>query len=191
MEKERKLQIIKAAIKRFSKHGIKKTTLDEVARDLRIGKATIYHYFKSKEDLYFESLSLEFWQFIEELKILFANAELHITEKLSTYFLLKESIPEKYKLIQASVVEEINETLLENEKQLLLKIIAEETAIIKDALTASDSMKPDISKSEFTNFLIDHSWAVVFSHQFTGTIRQINPSIQNDLLSKMINKYLS
>jgi len=51
LDKERKIQIIKAAVKRFTKHGLHKTTLDEVARDLRIGKATIYNYFESKEDL--------------------------------------------------------------------------------------------------------------------------------------------
>ena len=53
MANERKLQIIKAAAKRFARHGLNKTTLDEVARDIRIGKATIYHYFTSKDDLLF------------------------------------------------------------------------------------------------------------------------------------------
>ena len=43
MANDRKNQIIKAAAKRFARHGLNKTTLDEVARDIRIGKATIYH----------------------------------------------------------------------------------------------------------------------------------------------------
>ncbi len=51
MPNDRKIQIIKAAAKRFARHGLNKTTLDEVARDIRIGKATIYHYFTSKDDL--------------------------------------------------------------------------------------------------------------------------------------------
>jgi len=42
MANERKIQIIKAAAKRFARHGLNKTTLDEVARDIRIGKATIF-----------------------------------------------------------------------------------------------------------------------------------------------------
>ena len=46
MLKERKQQIIRAAVKRFARHGHGKTTLDEIARDIRIGKATIYHYFE-------------------------------------------------------------------------------------------------------------------------------------------------
>ena len=56
MEKEKKKQLIRTAAKRFEKHGIKKTTLDEIARDLRITKATIYHYFNSKEDLFHSTL---------------------------------------------------------------------------------------------------------------------------------------
>ena len=34
--------------------GSGKTTLEEIARDIRIGKATIYHYFSSKDELYYE-----------------------------------------------------------------------------------------------------------------------------------------
>jgi AcrR family transcriptional regulator len=55
--KEKKLQIIKAAAKRFDKHGLAKTTLNEIARDLRIGKATLYGYFSSKEELFFSVLN--------------------------------------------------------------------------------------------------------------------------------------
>ncbi|HED08177.1 MAG TPA: TetR family transcriptional regulator, partial [Ignavibacteria bacterium] len=35
MSKERKSQIIKAAAKRFARHGLNKTTLEEIAGDLR------------------------------------------------------------------------------------------------------------------------------------------------------------
>ena len=55
-DKDRKIQILKAAVKRFAKHGLNKTTLDEIARDLRIGKATIYNYFESKEELFYETI---------------------------------------------------------------------------------------------------------------------------------------
>jgi len=53
MANERKHQIIRAAVKRFARHGHGKTTLEEIARDIRIGKATIYHYFESKDELFF------------------------------------------------------------------------------------------------------------------------------------------
>lgn len=41
MEKEKKILIIKTAIKRFIRHGKHKTTLDEIARDLRMSKSSL------------------------------------------------------------------------------------------------------------------------------------------------------
>ncbi len=45
-------KIIETATKIFSKFGIKKSTMDEIAKKIRMGKSTIYHYFKSKEDIF-------------------------------------------------------------------------------------------------------------------------------------------
>ncbi len=43
----------------FLRYGLKKTTMDEVARICRIGKATLYKFFKNKEDLYREIIKSE------------------------------------------------------------------------------------------------------------------------------------
>ncbi len=47
-----KNDILDAAKKRFDRFGFKKTTLDEIAKDLKISKKTIYEYFTDKEDLF-------------------------------------------------------------------------------------------------------------------------------------------
>lgn len=44
--------ILKTAQEIFSKHGYKKTTLDDIAHAVRKGKSSLYYYFKSKEDLF-------------------------------------------------------------------------------------------------------------------------------------------
>ena len=36
----------------FSRFGFKKTTMEEVARALKMGKSSIYYYFKSKEEIF-------------------------------------------------------------------------------------------------------------------------------------------
>jgi AcrR family transcriptional regulator len=36
----------------FSRYGFRKTTMDEIARELKMGKSSIYYYFKSKEDIF-------------------------------------------------------------------------------------------------------------------------------------------
>jgi AcrR family transcriptional regulator len=47
-----KNDILDAARKRFDRFGFKKTTLDEIAGDLKISKKTIYEHFSDKEDLF-------------------------------------------------------------------------------------------------------------------------------------------
>ncbi len=51
-KKERKARrIIDAATALFLKHGYRKTSIDDVARDVGIGKGTVYLYFGTKADL--------------------------------------------------------------------------------------------------------------------------------------------
>src|SRR5580700_8683449 len=48
---ERRAEIVHAALKLFKTQGYEKTTMQDVMNDLAIAKGTIYHYFKSKEEL--------------------------------------------------------------------------------------------------------------------------------------------
>lgn len=44
--------LINAARQVFVRYGYKKTALDDIAREARKGKSTIYYYFKSKDDIF-------------------------------------------------------------------------------------------------------------------------------------------
>lgn len=43
----------------FSRYGLLKTTVDEIAKAARMGKASLYHYFQSKEDIFKEVVEHE------------------------------------------------------------------------------------------------------------------------------------
>jgi len=45
-------QLIQAARQVFVRFGYKKTALDDIARESRKGKSTIYYYFKSKDEIF-------------------------------------------------------------------------------------------------------------------------------------------
>jgi AcrR family transcriptional regulator len=45
-------QIIEAAQKRFGIFGLEKTSMQEIANDLKLSKASLYYYFPDKESLY-------------------------------------------------------------------------------------------------------------------------------------------
>ncbi len=59
MKVDKRKTILKVSMDLFSRFGLVKTTVDEIARLARIGKGTIYHYFKSKEDIFAEVIQKE------------------------------------------------------------------------------------------------------------------------------------
>jgi len=59
VNENKKTIITNISQKIFSKYGLIKTTVDEIAKAARMGKATLYHYFKSKEDIYREVVEKE------------------------------------------------------------------------------------------------------------------------------------
>ena len=85
---ERKPTILKVAQDLFSKFGLEKTTMDEIAKMARMGKASIYYYFKSKESIYKEVIQKE-GKILQEKIRLAINKENTPQNKLSVYFITK------------------------------------------------------------------------------------------------------
>jgi AcrR family transcriptional regulator len=177
LDKERKIQIIKAAVKRFTKHGLNKTTLDEVARDLRIGKATIYHYFKSKEELYYKTLSYEISLYTEELKILLSNETKTPREIISDYLEFKESTGSRFRLIFELLVHIITGTHIEPEILCLQELIKEEENALKDLL------KRISKKNEAGNlpgFLANQGWGLLFGSIIKNAANTVQENALNN-----------
>ena len=55
--KIRKELILKSAIEVFKSKGLDGATMDEIAQNAGFGKATLYYYFKSKEEIFNSMLS--------------------------------------------------------------------------------------------------------------------------------------
>lgn len=56
----RKIEIVNAAERVFFEKGFENSTMDDVAKEAEFTKKTLYSYFKSKEELYFEIMLLAF-----------------------------------------------------------------------------------------------------------------------------------
>jgi AcrR family transcriptional regulator len=160
LEKERKQNILKAAEKRFSRHGLNKTTLNEIARDLRIGKATIYHYFTTKEDLFFQTIGWQIDTYIDELRTIFLNDQLPIRDKIFEYFNLKSSAYLKYKLIYEILFYTMKEEVSEKEAQLVKVLFDKETEFIKQYLSGKKEQQ-----NESAYVLVLRSWGEMFSNK--------------------------
>jgi AcrR family transcriptional regulator len=59
--------IIEAAQRRFGLYGIEKTSMREIAADLKLSKASLYYYFPDKESLYKSVVEKEQREFLERI----------------------------------------------------------------------------------------------------------------------------
>ena len=67
-EKDKVEAIIVAAQKRFGYYGLCKTTMNEIAADLGMGKASLYYYFPDKENIFEAVIMKEQDAFREEIE---------------------------------------------------------------------------------------------------------------------------
>jgi TetR/AcrR family transcriptional regulator len=65
---EKQAVILDAARKRFAYYGFSKVTMDEIATDVGMGKASLYYYFPTKESLFHEVIRQEKEQFLNDVR---------------------------------------------------------------------------------------------------------------------------
>lgn len=95
LNNEKKNLILKAAEKRFERLGYNLTTIDDIAKDLRIAKSGIFYYFKSKDDLYNILL-------LKQTNIFFNNLENNLPNSENPHIFFCEqifSIKKNYKIL--------------------------------------------------------------------------------------------
>ncbi len=83
-ESTRRAVILDAARKRFAYYGFSKVTMDEIAADVGMGKASLYYYFPTKEKLFEQVLKQEMSQFFDSVKLM-------IEKKISSADLLRRN----------------------------------------------------------------------------------------------------
>ncbi len=191
MANDRKNQIIRAAAKRFARHGLHKTTLDEVARDIRIGKATIYHYFTSKDDLYFATLKWECENFIDQVKIILEKDSDSLTQKLTDYFGQKEIVSENNKLIHEALLTFFIEKSFKQELDIINWMLTKESELIKQFLTKHYSQRIKKTSSTFPNFIVMNSWGMFFANKLNSLLETSKPEETKALFIESLETILA
>lgn len=80
--------IINAATQVFSRFGFRKTSMDDIARTMRMGKSSIYYYFKGKEEIFQAVVDREASHLREKIEVILQGPDDVIT-KLSSYVKLR------------------------------------------------------------------------------------------------------
>jgi AcrR family transcriptional regulator len=126
--KETRELVIRTARKMFAKKGVTETTMDDIAKEAKIGKGTIYHYFDSKEELYCVILDIDFAEAKAELEKVvsletepdkkiaaYIHARLKLMGKLSGFYIMFKTdyldyygyikkVYEKYRAFETSMM---------------------------------------------------------------------------------------
>ncbi len=191
MADQRKQQIVKAAVKRFARHGSGKTTLEEIARDIRIGKATIYHYFNSKDELFYSAIEWEVTQFINDIKTIFNNAELDVSARLLEYLKYKEQINNKYKLLFNHLLKLIEDDSLEIEKEIIRSMLIKEEEIVKLVLSSIYSSRLEGMNESLPNFIVTTSWGSLFGSRIKNIFYPEKNFDSHEFQSKSLGSIIS
>lgn len=96
VSKEKEKQIILAAREFFARYGFSKTTMEDIAGEIGMGKASLYYYFPTKESLFQVVISQEMDEFMEKLACLL-KIQTSAAQKLRTY------VEERLKFFQSLV----------------------------------------------------------------------------------------
>ncbi len=66
--RDKKQLILDAAETLFDRYGYSKTSIDDIAKEAFLGKGTIYYYFESKEDIFFEVVQIQTDKFMKKIR---------------------------------------------------------------------------------------------------------------------------
>lgn len=149
---KRKGEIIDVALRRFCHYGFNKTTMNEVAEDMKITKANLYYYYQDKSALIRDAIGVvadelyeKEWHIIDMYKgdliqTLYAIVDLRATY-LSKYYMLH--IDENLEWIKGveirSVIDDLYKRDVEAIKELLSRSVANGDVRIRDVEEASIS----------------------------------------------------
>lgn len=181
MKKTKQQIIIDAARDRFAHFGFSKVTMDEIASDVELGKASLYYYFPTKEELFKAVITLEQNELKNDIELILqakkpASQKLHEYVKLRMKFfqdLINLGTLSIYSYFDSkSVYEKLFLDFEKIELVLIKKIIGE-----------------GIHSKEFNPDLSDET-AVVFLHILQGLRCRILRKTKSNLLAKKIHNDL-
>jgi AcrR family transcriptional regulator len=191
LAKERQEEIIRAAAKRFSRHGFGKTTLEEIARDVRIGKPTIYHYFKSKDELFYTSITFQSSQFIEDIKAIFNNQDLPVGARLLEYFAFKESVHQRYSLLYDLMLSLFKDDSMEKEKQILQNLLQKESEVVGLILSSIYTGRIESMNLSLPFYIVHLSWGLLFGNILKEFNAEGKSASMKELMFKSLETILS
>jgi AcrR family transcriptional regulator len=103
-------RLIDGAAACFYRFGVGKTTIDEIAREVRLSRRTVYRYFDSKDDIFGAVVSREFEELSREGRLIYEQAPFG-EGVIEVALLMSRRVKESPTLSRLFAVEESGQTL--------------------------------------------------------------------------------
>lgn len=197
-----RIKLIETAIDLMIQKGFEKTTMREIARKAKVGDATIYNYFPTKERIVWDYIKLRQEQVIQKLKAIPDFDTYTLQEKIHTYFETilegylpdREFLPIAFKMTHQSFlthsaeIKSINALFLD-QVRAFLKEAVEKKEISDQPI---DTLIPQIVLDLY--FIVILYWVKDTSEQFTQTTQLIDlllnilmGALKQGLISKCVD----
>jgi AcrR family transcriptional regulator len=82
---ETKVKIIEAALTAFSRYGLRRVSMGDVAVAASISRQTLYAHYKNKDELFLATMQAAFQQILTDLKFAWKNCET-LTDVIDAYY---------------------------------------------------------------------------------------------------------
>lgn len=186
---ERREQILKAALQVISRHGLRKTTMEDIAEAAHMRAASLYYYFRTKEEVLGAALNSMGEAFLSELRTAVQDVD-RGAEKLEAYLNTRQAIHARMNttfdfttavaIEVMPIVHETMEDIVRSDHQLVVDIL--EHGINDGTLETSDV---EHSAATIQACLIGTQLACQI-HDFDAQI--VSPTLVSLLLRGMIRR---
>ena len=131
---DKKKRIIEIAEQLFAQYGFLKTTMEDIAKKVHMGKSSVYYYFKSKDDIFAEVIRKDTRIFQQKLDDAVSNADTP-EKKIRAYVITRmthlqdlskfySTLTDEY-LDHYLFVEEVRKDFYEYESTVIKKLLEE------------------------------------------------------------------
>jgi TetR/AcrR family fatty acid metabolism transcriptional regulator len=158
IEQDKRQRIMQAAEKLFSSRRFHEITTDDVAREAKVGKGTIYRYFRDKDDLFFETANSGFEELCQLLrekvsrKAAFSRQLLETCVQISEFFVRRRELFEMMQSEDGRMSLEMGR--LGRRWQEKRKKLVDALAVILAGGVQEGTVRSDVAPDVLANFLL-------------------------------------
>ena len=154
-------QILLAAKQLFQKYGLRKVTMDDVAKAIGKGRSSLYYYYKSKEEIFDAVVDAE----IIDMQMSISQAidkETTAEKKLNAFFVTKLTVAQSKRSFFSTIDEGMDAAELSDynkaKQAIRRRIMEKETAVIsrilKEGIENQELRSMDQTEQESVQFVL-------------------------------------